>query len=232
MTTTWGDIADELRDIVARGNTVDTRIASHLARAGQHIESNYDYKYMEQWLEFTLKADASFPFVMELPRRVKHIRFVRAIGFEGIARTQIQIPLRRIDGQDIQVVDGATPTGYWLVGVDRLYFNYPTTIDVDMEALWYAFTSWPRGITDPADRQFVNYLTERHSEALLYRAAYTLLTAVRNFDLRDKIRENYDEAMTVLMSENEEREHADKFYFMNDYSLGRFRIDGKRRDRA
>lgn len=216
---TFGDIADALTNILARGNSesVQAAVARNLREAARFIEQNYSMKYMEQWSRFRLKATATYPTVFEFPNRVKQIRTVRAIiPTETNDRFEFH-NLTRLDLRDASHAETAAPNAYWLVGVDRLYFNYTTPVDLDMEVLWYYYTQYPRTVTEERDRQFRNYLTSEGASALLYRAAAMLLAEFRNFDLKAQYDALFDQHLTVLISAESELEHADREYRMNDY---------------
>lgn len=181
-----GTIHEEVRGIIARGSSQDSKIPRWVRNAAQWLEQNYDFQHMERTGETYLDPNAAVPNALDLPNsRVKNVPLV--VPFQdapdGSRRYFAELPL--VTKDRVLSIDIGVPTGRWLSG-NKLFFDARPTEILRLEMDYHEYTAWPTELTAAPT------LVERYSNLL---TAQTMIGAWR--ELKDA------EAMTLWTAERD-----------------------------
>lgn len=116
---------------VSRGTQLDALIPARLNGAIRWIEGEYNLSYMNRLVEATLVTDCR---VVLLPSRPKTIEFLRLVD-NGAYNY-----LTKVDPVQVSAAESATPTGYWVDGIQYIRFDNAPGADQEFELYYAQFT--------------------------------------------------------------------------------------------
>lgn len=126
-----------------KGARLDDVIPDYTRRAARFIERQHSLKYMERFVTFTVLAAAAEPRAVAFPNtRVKAINFLRYLNSDSEFNY-----LGQVDPQTVVANESAVPTGYWMDGLDYLWFDNTPQENIAMEFSFIEYTAWPTDTT-------------------------------------------------------------------------------------
>lgn len=182
---------------IGKGTSLDTSIPEFVEEAVQWMEANYNFQYMEQWLEIPIDPTADNPHIISLYNTpIKKIEAFRLVvddpahtaTHEGRFRD-----LKRIKPKDRQTRFRGPPSGYWLNGVSSIVLDAIPDEEFLTELHAFVFSVW-----QPTQPDFRHYLIDRFRTPLIARTC--MLAAIDRRDPRmfDMYKKAYLDAQTVI----------------------------------
>lgn len=185
---TLGEFHSTVRDSLARGTALDSKIIAYTRQAARWMERNKAYKYMEKFGGIVLNSSATFPHVVDLPSpTVRNISMFRIVGSDGVYSK-----LKNISPRDQTALDTAKPVGYYQIGYTKLILDSKPDEDYICELLYNEFTPWP------TDESATNWLLENAEDVLLAQTLYMLAAFQRDVKLMTIYKNLRDEGLHTL----------------------------------
>jgi hypothetical protein len=126
----------------------DDLIPDYVRRAARFIERQHSLKYMERFVTFTVDAAATEPRAVAFPNsRVKAINFLRYADSDSK-----YYYVGQVDPTTVAAAESGNPTGYWMDGLDYLWFDNVVKANLAMEFSFIEYTLWP---TDTAQEPWL-----------------------------------------------------------------------------
>lgn len=136
----------EVKSVISRGSSQDSKIPRWTRAAAQFLEQNYDFQHMERTGEVMLDPNAAAPNALELPNtRVKSVPMVVPYfqAPDGSRRYFDELP--NVTRDRVESIDLGVPTGRWQSG-NTLFFDAKPTQPFLMEMDYYEYTAWPTAL--------------------------------------------------------------------------------------
>lgn len=203
---TLGSVHASVSRWLRRGNVFDADIPDLVRMAARSIERNYTLKYMERYVSFVISSLGTEPRAINLPsKRIKKIQSIRLPLENGKF-----FSLRLIDPRELHSNRTGMPEGYWLDGMDYIWFDNLPDKDYPAEMVYDEYTAWPTAL------DATNWLIENADDLLV---AHTLthfkVLARLPPDARQEINEMVVRAMNELVRADEELRGANLSVVMN-----------------
>jgi len=190
---------------VNKGTLHDAVIPAFVKQAGRWMERNYSFKYMERFVTFAIDPTSTYPRSIALPERFKSFNFIRIINADGSYSI-----LNQVDPEDVISNDQATPTGYWLDGLDYIWMDNTPSEIVNLEMSYIQYADWPVSpyIETP-------WLLENGEEILLAQTMMLMAPLLREPDLLTLYKAIRDEGLRTLTLADEELRSSNRNEVMN-----------------
>lgn len=166
----------DVKAVIARGSSQDSKIPRWVRTAAQWLEQNYDFQHMERTGETYLDPGAAVPNALDLPNsRVKNVPLVVPY-FDGMDGSRKYFdPLPQVTKDRVTSIDIGVPTGRWQSG-SKLFFDAKPTQRFFLEMDYHEYTAWP------TDLDAAPTLVERYDNLLLAQAMIQAWGEMRDAD--------------------------------------------------
>lgn len=177
-----------------KGTRLDAFIPTRTMMAARVIERAQSLKYMERFVTFTTDYTAMEPRAVAFPNsRVKAINFLRWMNTDGEYAY-----LTQVDPQTVVARESGYPTGYWMDGLDYLWFDNTPGVNIDFEFSFWQYTDWP---TDTAQEP---WLAANAVDLLLAETMFLLAPKAREPAWLQLYQPMKDEGLRTLITADEE----------------------------
>ena len=192
---------------INRGAAYDGDIPYYCRLAVRWIERNWSFTYMERFVRFSLKADATYPRSFSIPPGLKDIRFVRLFpatldtnGDLDISQTETgtAIPLYQVEPGEIKTIRTGVPEAFWRDGYEYFWLDKVPAEDYIGQMTYYRYTEWPE------DTSETPLLLEHGEDLLLARTIIQMAPRLRNPVLRDMYMPIFAEGLRTMIQADEE----------------------------
>ena len=203
---TLGSVHATVSRWLRRGNVFDVDIPDAVRMAARSLERNYTFKYMEQYVTFTIVAAATEPRAVNLPdTKVKKIQWIRVTQDNGEFAE-----LTSVDPKDVKRIDNGQPERYWLDGMEYIWFDRTPDKDYPCEMFYDRYTTWPTALDQ------TNWLIDNADDALVGHAlSHFKILARLPPDMRTEIDSLVVRAMNELLRADQEFRDANTSLVMS-----------------
>ena len=200
MPTTLADMREAILAETNRPKTpvalIDRRILDSIA----WLEKRWSFEWMSRFVGMELLSGSTKAGPYRLPPNYKEPRMLRlkAVEASGVASYQY---IKRIDAEDLAGVPLGDPGGYWIDGVQWLWFSAIPEEDAAVELLYYAYT----GVLGPGDG---HWLFEHGREFVEAKAMQLLCPYLRMPDVMQMYMSVAQDAYTSLVEDDDRKKQA------------------------
>lgn len=162
-----GEFHSEVSSFLKRGTALDSVIPTFVRQAARFLERNYNFLYMERFVETTVVAGDRY--IILPSTRVKQVNFFRWRDGEGEFSY-----LRTVNPKDQLAWGDVRPSGYWRDGSVGLVLDSVTDATLEGELQIVEMTDWP---TNPNSE---HWLIDNAEDVLLAQSMMIAATSQRD----------------------------------------------------
>lgn len=207
--TSYLDIQNRVVNHCNKGTSsgLYSEVKSAILETIHWAEMNYDLKYMERFVSFNLDPTAEEPRAISFPSNPKKVIFLRQviIGSDG-TRDYRRVP--RVDPQDVSGINYGSPNGYWLDGVQFIWFDSIVEEIEDYEMSYYRYSG---PLLDTEEHWLFDYCQNFVIAGSIIRLAPFLREAKLAADYKPL----FDLGIDVMLRANDEMAYSDDDNQMN-----------------
>ena len=176
-----------------KGTSLDSMIDDYTRMAARWIERNFNHKYMERCVSFTID------YTVAQPRGIP----LAGLGFKAMKSLQIADPtstatglllrtIPKVHRLDITEIDEGFAEGYWMDGYDYLWLDKTPLENYTAYMTYWQYTTWPTLTTSEP------WLLANAEDLMLAQTMLMLAPAARESEWATAWRPIRDEALRTL----------------------------------
>lgn len=200
--STFSDLVDQVRADANKGSSLDSALANRVAMAIQWIEQNYTFEYMKRFITFYIEANSAEPGPYVIPTNLKAMLMVRQVT-RGLDQGITFRKLQKIDPRQEAGWSRGTPQGYWLDGMQWIWFDAVPSERLEMQAYVARYTGVP--IPD----SYSNWLVDNGYQAILAKTMQLLASYARQPGWIELYRPMLDQGIQALILADEQQQMSD-----------------------
>lgn len=212
MTLSLGDFHTMAAEETSQASLVANRVVSATRQAARWIERNAEMQYMRRFVTFTVDASAEYPRTLPLPGKpdtdgdsmgFRSFGFVRFVLSDGSFHY-----LNYVDPRDVTAVESKRPTGFWMDGVDYLWFDNTPPEDYEGELYYVKYSAWP------TDTSSTHWLLNNAEDVILGQTLIFLGSYLNEPEIKAHGMEMRTEGLATLLTADADLRSAHKDYQM------------------
>lgn len=139
------DFHTRISQAIRRGTSLDSVIPAWVAESANVLEMNYTFSWMRRTASATLETGADVPNQIAMPNsRVKSIDWIRPVlSAQDDGTEYYGDKLLGVDPDRVTAITLGVISGFYIDGLDYIYFDAVPTEDTDFRIRYAEYTDWP-----------------------------------------------------------------------------------------
>lgn len=176
----------------------DNALRDKIKLAFKHIETEEDWVYMRQSLDFNIDISASNPERITIPTSLKNIESIYIIETED--STQVNYYIEETIPNKIHTIPEGRPRRYWKESMDYIYWDTKPDKNYQGKIIGQVFTTWSD------DDTFEPYLFRIAPSYIMYQTLIFLAPYLREYEMLATYSEIFQLSRTAALRTNTEAE--------------------------